>query len=45
LPTLSEIKAGEKILKGVPNYNFWNKVIFSLKSKGGAKGKIFNLQL
>jgi hypothetical protein len=31
---LSGVKAGQKLLKGVPKNYFWNSNIFNLKSKG-----------
>jgi hypothetical protein len=43
MPTLSGVKAGEKFIKGV-QADFWNLVVFSLKTKGGTRRKIFNLQ-
>jgi hypothetical protein len=45
MPTLSEVKAGKKLLKSVSKDNFQNLNIFSLKTKGETKEKIFNLQL
>jgi hypothetical protein len=45
MPTLCVAKAGEKFLKGVPKDNFRKLFIMRLKTKGGTKGKIFNLQL
>jgi len=45
MPTLFRVKAEEKFLKGVPKDNFQKYFIISLKTKGGPKGKIFNLQL
>jgi hypothetical protein len=41
MPTLLQVKAGEKFLKGVPKDNFRKLFIFNLKTKG----KYFNLQL
>jgi hypothetical protein len=45
MPTLFGVLAGENFLKGVPKDNFQKFFIISLKTKGGPKGKIFNLQL
>jgi hypothetical protein len=45
MPTLHEVKAGEKFLKGLPKDNFRKLFIFSLKSKGEVKGKFLILQL
>jgi hypothetical protein len=41
MPTLYGIKPGEKLLKGVQKCNFWNLVIFSLKTKEEPKDKLF----
>jgi hypothetical protein len=43
IPTLYEVKAGDKFLKGVLKDNFWILFIRNLKTKGGTKGKIFKL--
>jgi hypothetical protein len=45
MPTLYGVKAGENFLKGVTKDNFSKLFIMSLKTKGGTKGKTFNLQL
>ena len=45
MPTLYGVKAGENFSKGVPKDNFRTFFIISLKTKGGTKGKMFNLQL
>jgi len=41
MPTLFQIKAGEKFLKGVPKDNFRILFIISLKTKERTNGKNF----
>jgi hypothetical protein len=43
MPTLYRVKALENFLKGVTKDNFRILFTTSLKTKGGTKGKIFNL--
>jgi hypothetical protein len=44
MPTLFGVQGGENFLKGVPKDNFRKFFVISLKTKGGTKGKTFNLQ-